>query len=269
MIYCPNENVPHKTNFFKKIMSILISLIVIVISFMYLHNVDKNSRDTVIVAKVSQEGGINAFSTITEDNIEKYALIRKEYTEDMVHWDNGLFVYKSADGTKNILQYNHDFAAYYIRNGTILYGDQLTDKKQYPTEWLYDLPEGTEVVTIPYEYMEAGGNILLPGDRIRIRLVHEENEIYKSEILFESIVVKDILNSNGNSILAVYNEVLTLNEAEREEFIKNIHPSALMLCGTKKDIDNYAIRSSNVKENAKLFITILNRDKETREVILN
>jgi predicted nucleic acid-binding protein len=256
-------------------MSILISLIVIVVSFVYLSNVDKNSRNTIIVARVAQEGGINAFSTITEDNIEKYALIEKEYTDNMVYWDNGSFVYKSADGTKNILQYNNEFAAYYIRNGTILYGDQLTDKKQYPTEWLYDLPEGTEVLTVPYAYMEAGGNILLPGDRIRIRLVYEEDETYKSEILFESIVVKDMLNSNGNSIRAVYNAVLNLNEAEREqfmkseEFIKNIQPSALMLCGTKKEIDHYATHSSNVKGNSKIFITILNRDKETSEVILN
>ena len=35
--------------------------------------------------------------------------------------------------------------------------------KGLKNEWLYELGEEQEVVTIPYNYLECGGDVLLPG----------------------------------------------------------------------------------------------------------
>jgi len=66
------------------------------------------------------------------------------------------------------------YSLYYLRNGAPIYYDQLTDEKPRDTEWLYDLEENYEVLTIKYDYLECGGSILRPGDLVRVRVTYTE-----------------------------------------------------------------------------------------------
>jgi hypothetical protein len=138
--------------------------------------------------------------------------------------------------------------------------------------------------------MEAGGDILLPGDQIRIRVITEANDArddyydtnpnyfssgkktMRTDILFNSIMVTDMLNSSAHSIFEVYNEVMHLNEAQRQEvmkssqFISSIKPKALVLAGTSEQVDAYARYKATAGTNS-FLITILKRG--TDEVILD
>ena len=86
------------------------------------------------------------------------------------------------------------------------------------------LNKENEVLTIPYNLLECGGDILIPGDTVSIRVSYEtetkpasnntdnpnqcctvtRGKATKTDILFDSIVVKDMLNANSQSIYEVY-----------------------------------------------------------------
>jgi hypothetical protein len=175
----------------------------------------------------------------------------------------------------------------------------LTDARPIRNEWLYSLSQDEEVLTIPYNYLEAGGDLLLPGDMIRVRVSYENDEIpapsrtrydneseysgeaygnpnqaqssyqparrvIKTDILFDAIAVKDMINSNGQSVYEVYKEVMRLDEKQRQEVMKskafqaNIKPKSLLLAAAPEDMELYASYKANMR-NGSFLITILSR----------
>lgn len=265
------KSVSPNRKFIKKTLALLFSIIVIVGSFLILNRTNQAAKDTVEVIRVNQEGGLAAYGVIAENQIEKYDVIKKEYTDDMI---------LAADMPKVI----NKFTKYYLRDKSILYKDQVSDEKPQKNDWLYKLNEGDEVLTLPYNFLEAGGDILMPGDRVRIRVSYEQDsgdpygnpnaagsgKKMQTEILFDSIVIKDMLNANSHSIYEVYKEVLKLSEEEKqkvmksEDFLKNIQPRALLLEGTKDQITKFA--GYNNKEGKKFLITILSRSQSNAVV---
>lgn len=264
--------------FFKKMLAVIFAIVVIVVSYILLSNADKAATDTVEVLRVRSREGIPAFVVMTEDKIEKYNIIRKEYTEDMI----------LAEDISTIL---NKFTKYYLRQSSILYKDQFTDEKPLRNEWLYEMNEENEVLTLPYNILECGGDILMPGDRVRIRVSYEvdatlnpssvgsanpnsgdtpnhvvtmtRGKTIQTDILFESIVIKDMLNANSQSIYEVYQEVIKLDEDARQEimksddFLKNIQPRALLLEGTKAQMNKFS--EYNAYSGKSFLITILSR----------
>lgn len=190
----------------------------------------------------------------------------------------------SADKLPDVLG---KFTKYYMRDNSVLYEDQLLDEKPVKNEWLYKLGEKQEVLTLPYNFLEAGGDILMPGDRVRIRVSYNVEEavasgaggnpnavfnpsqssVTKTDILFDSIVIKDMLNASSHSIYEVYKEVLKLSEDKRQEvmrsddFLKNIQPKALLLEGSGEEINKYAKYKS--LDSKSFLITMLSRSGST------
>ena len=264
-----------------KIITVAISMLALFLTFLYLSKVDSAARDTVSIVRV--KSGVPAYSIITKDDIEKYDLIRKEFT------DKEMILYEDVEN-----EVYGKYSAYFIRGKTILYKDQLIDEKPIRNEWLYSLSNDEEVVTIPYRYSEAGGDILLPGDSIRIRVTYEaeaptqnnennyeedynpnyyssrsnNSKITKTDTLFDSIIVKDMLNSNGRSVYELYKEVMRLDEKQRDsvmrskEFLSSIKPTALLLAGTDEDMERYATFKATVNS-SNFLITILSRTSST------
>ncbi|AUG57055.1 CpaB family protein [Acetivibrio saccincola] len=266
--------------FLKKFFAVIFAIGVIVVSYIVLSNADKAATDTIEVLRVKSGSGIPAFTVLTEDKIEKYKLIRKEYTEDMV----------LAEDISTII---NKYTKYYLRQNSILYKDQFTEEKPLRNKWLYEMNEENEVLTLPYNLLECGGDILMPGDRVRIRVSYEvettkqepagtgnnpnqvvtvtRGKTIKTDILFESIVVKDMLNANSQSIYEVYQEVLKLDEDTRQEvmksedFLKSIQPRALLLEGTKEQMNKFS--EYNAYSGKSFLITILSRAES--DVILD
>lgn len=266
------KNVSPNRHLLKKIMALVFSIIVIIVSFAVITNANKAAKNTVEVLRIKGDKGLPAYAILTEKDIEKYDIIKKEYTEDMV-------LAKDMPSVVNKL------TKYYLRKNSVIYKDQLLDEKPQKNEWLYQLGKDQEVLTIPYNYLECGGDVLLPGDSVRIRVSYEvegdsaadpsamnnpniaivqsNGKATKTEILFDSIVVKDMLNSNSHSIYEVYKEVMRLSEDKKQEvmksedFLKSIQPRSLLLAGSKEQMTNYAkFKSSDAKA---FLITILSR----------
>lgn len=269
------KSVSPNKKLFKKILALLFSIAVIVISFIVLNNANEAAKDTVEVLRIKQDGGVAAYVPLSEKMIEKYSLIRKEYTEDMIL-------------AEDLEEVKDKFTKYYMRDKSILYKDQLMAEKPQQNEWLYQLDDKHEVLTLPYNFLEAGGDILMPGDRVRIRVSYEAEKTgtgsgnpnagflasgteVRTEVLFDSIEVRDMLNSRSHSIYEVYKEVLKLSEDKRQEvmksedFLRSIQPKSLLLEGSREQIDKFA--KYNGFEGKKYLITILSR--KNSQVILD
>ncbi|MCX7842377.1 MAG: flagellar biosynthesis protein FlgA [Clostridia bacterium] len=243
----------------RKLFAIFISLLVITGAFIVLNNASKAASDTVNVVRVKRSDGIPAKTVITKEDVEVYPIISREYSKDMV---------TSIDDVTN------KYSLYYLRDKTVLHLDQVSNEKPLKNEWLYELDKDSEVLTIPYSYLECAGDILTPGDIVRIRVAYDEEEKdtgdktgRKVGTLFESITVKDLLNSKGHSIYEVYKEVLKLSEAKKQEvmksrdFLENILPKSLVLEGTSAQVDKYAKYKN--KRDISFTITILSRKGNT------
>jgi hypothetical protein len=253
-----------------KAVAIGLSILALCLTYFYLQHADSLARDTVRVVKIRSD--MPAFTVVTKADVEAYDIIKKEYDSDMV-------VFENLD-TEVYNKYSADS----LRRGSFLYKDQLTDEKPVRNEWLYGLSEGEEVLTLPYNSTEAGGDILLPGDLVRIRVSYEvestsqyqysdENpnsyqgkttNSVRTDTLFDSIAVKDMINANGHSVYEIYKEVMRLDEKKRQdvmqskEFISNIKPRALLLAGTSEDMVRYAAVKSR-SGSCNFLITILSR----------
>jgi len=274
-------------NLFKKIVSVVLSIAVFAGSYYVIYKISIEAQQTVTVMRISAKDGLPAESVLTKDNLVEYPIILREYTEDMVKTEDKNDAYER-------------FTTNYMRNGAILHKDEFIDIKPLKDIWLYTLNEEViendrvriiekEVLTIPFNYLESGGDILTPGDRIRIRVRYdvEETEIEegidpwteepysrpgktitveKSDILFDIIEVTDMLNSKSHSIYEVYREVLRYPESERQkmmkskDFLSNIVPKALVVSATAEQVEKYMQYRSRSKG---ILITILQRDRDT------
>lgn len=268
------KNVTPNKNMIKKVIAVVLSVAVIVGSYIAINKAAEDTRNTVAVVRVKNNDGLEMNTLITENDVETYNIIRTEYTEDMV----------LAEDIENVID---TYTMYYLRKNSIVYKDQVGGERPITNEWLYNLAEDEEVVTIQYNYLKCGGDILMPGDRVRIRATYDitneastssswygdssdaieysdKNNTKRTQIIFDSIEIMDMLNEDSHSIYEIYKEILRMDEKQRqqvmrsEDFIKSILPRALVLAGTKDQINEYA-KYANVKD-GDLLITILSRE---------
>jgi len=266
-----------KKNLLKKIAAVIISISVFALSYIIITRANTAARNTISVLQVKAEHGIPEKAVITKNNVGKYDIIRKEYTSDMI----------LAEDIDKVID---TYAAHYLRKGAILHKDEFVEEQPLKNEWLYEMDDEEEVLTIPYNFLESGGDILTPGDRIRVRVMYEEDvssendnpyneygdynygndkkKIKRTEILFDSIIVMDMLNSSSHSIYEVYKEVLRLPENQRQQvlksqqFIKSIVPKSLVLSADSSQIESY-IKYKTASGGKSLLVTILARKENS------
>ncbi|MDR2711607.1 MAG: hypothetical protein LBB91_00650 [Clostridiales bacterium] len=254
-----------------KIITVSISILALFITYkVFTKSIDVTVNEIPVV-QVKKNNSIIVYEMIGKDNVEEYKIIEADYKDGMILWEN---VEEEAFDK---------YAAYFIRKDTVLFKDQLIDERPpiYPP--LENLDDDFEFLTFPYNSSEAGGNILRPGDRVRIRITYEAEKMIsandenpnsrsstekylQTDIIFESIVITDMLNSNNNSVYMIYQEAMRYDEKQRQEMMKSsdflsaVKPKSLQLAATADDVENYA----NVKaKKGEILVTILRREEGT------
>lgn len=211
-------------------------------------------RNRVDVLQVKSGEVISKGTQITSDLIEKHSLTRREYTKDMCLW-------------KNKDKYEDKYANNFMRGGNSIHIDEVTDDKPVRNKWLYGMDIDHEALTIQYDPMKLAGKLILPGDKVRIRVTYTNTDGSQGkteEVLFDSIEVKDILNSEGKSIYDINQDLSKLNDADRaaamksSEYATAISPTALMVEATKADAEKYS--SYQDKNKATFSLTLLSRN---------
>lgn len=236
-------------------------------------------RQTVDIVKLNTN--VPQDGRVTQEQFVKDTMVKREYEKQGT--------YTLADGTKRgsiILWKDKDriqnaYASYYIRKGTPVYWDSLT--KESPKEYSYLYKMDGELLKIDME-ADQFGQMLVPGDKINVRVSYTENEykipdektftiqqqtgiqaettVQKNSKLFNSVTVLDILNGQGESIFDVYYKLLALPKQKQqetlasEEFKKKVTPSQILLNVTPEEADQY-MQINN--KSPKFMMTLLPR----------
>lgn len=236
----------------------LVVLLVLGLNFWSTFQLNQTVSVVKLKASVPQDG------RVVQDNFVKDKMLRSEYEKQGV--------YTLSDGTKKraiVLWEDREriqnaYASYYIRQETPLYWDSLS--KETPKKYSYLYKMDGELLKIE---MEAGefGKMLVPGDKINVRASYADNEYtlpsekdflvqqqmgvtadtttQKSVMLFNNVVVLDILNGEGESIFDIYYRLLSLPKATQvetvatEEFQASVEPSEILLNVTPEEADRY------------------------------
>lgn len=236
-------------------------------------------KQTVDVVKLNTS--VPQDGRVTQEMMYKDSMLKTEYEKQGV--------YQFADGTKKraiVLWEDRErikdaFASYYVRSDTSLYWDALS--KETPKEYAYLYEMDGELLKIDIEANQFG-NMLVPGDKINIRVAYEEtqyvlptekdfilqqqmgitsdNKVTKNELLFNSVSVLDILNAEGESIFDIYYELLALPKAQQlsavedETFQLAVQPVEILLNVTPEEADRYM---SITNKGPKYMMTLLPR----------
>lgn len=217
------------------------------------------------VAVLTFNQAINDRALIEESFMARATISEKDYKPGMVKWDDRE-------------QYIGMYASHFIRMEVPVYDDMFTEEQVLRTAYLYNLEGDEELLTFPYDIATAGGKLVTPGDRLRIRgsyAVGEEgtDKEIKSEIIFDVVEVQDLLNSENESIVEKINEANRLSQKEREtlmassEFLTKITPQAILMVVKTKDLSKYV--EFKAKEDPVYTITMLTRNEELQSKELN
>jgi hypothetical protein len=253
---------------------ILIALIAVVTAAMvfWVFTIGKKAEDTTPVILLNQ--AVHKNDVITEDMIENYPMLTGEY-EKYADPDN--------DGYSRIIEYTDNnvevltgmVAAYAIPPSTIamtnMFVAQVIDNSDtvlysFPGKNLINLTAGEGDLTAFKSFLE-------PGDRVNITAIFSTQEdtyvtdpetgervsqtvdVYREEPLFNDIMLADLLNSDGASILDLYTYYNGLSIGEQvaldndEDWQGQVEPSSLMVALTPEEQTRYYqyLSKSNVE----------------------
>lgn len=265
---------------FSKTVKVSIALALVVVAVLGLNFYSSMSlKQTVEIVKL--KSAVPQDGRVIQDNFVKDSMLKSEYEKQGV--------YTLSDGTKRrsiVLWEDREriqnaYASYYIRQDTPLYWDSLS--KETPKKYSYLYKMDGELLKID---MDAGefGQMLVPGDKINVRASYTQNEytlpserdfvlqqqmgvqpettISKTELLFNNVVVLDILNGDGESIFDIYYRLLALPKATQQEtvasedFQKSVEPEEILLNVTPEEADHYM---SVVDKSPQYMMTLLPR----------
>ena len=228
--------------------SVIIGLIVATVALIvFVLVMGHKAQETVQVAVLAQNVYKN--QVITAEMLEPYDMLKAEYEKLAV-----------VDADKII----NSFAAYPLQQGMYAeYRNFVKSRIDNSDSVMYSYP-GKEIIPL-----EVGQNelktfktFLQPGDKLNIEavftdkvvqktddgygnIVNQTVEVVRSETVFNDIMIADLLNAEGQSILdiyASYNDKTVWQQAQMdssESFQESTEPSSLLVALTPEEKDRY------------------------------
>lgn len=216
---------------------------------------------TVKVVMLNQDVYKN--QVITEDMLKPYDMLQAEFEKYAVVDSNGtkkrrLILWDERDKIINA------FAAYPLKKDTLLeYRDLIKSRLDNKDTVMYSFP-GKEIVPLKIEQqeLEAFKSFLRPGDRLNVQAVFSEKvtvtesdgyggvmtnkiDVFKTETVFGDIMVADLLNAKGESILDIYEWYNTLSVWDQakldasQQFRDRTTPRTLLVALTPDEKERY------------------------------
>lgn len=198
-------------------------------------SINRDKAATVDIVKVKENVYVNQL--ILETNIEKYKMSKLEFDTST----NSYLTWEEKEEAVN------KYATVSTKSKGYIYKGDYNTSKPIKNEWLQNIQEGNLVVSLPYVKAESFGNILTPGDRVKVNVSYTETDasglgtnVERSKVLYEEAKVIDLLNNAGNSIYDYYTDLLALPLVERdallrdESFLQNVSPTRILYSVTKE-----------------------------------
>ena len=268
-----------------RLIGILLSLGLIVFVIVMSIISSAESRKTVTVVKLKDDVSISANSLITEDMIESYEMYYKEYKNygTMDGFSDGKVRSTIVTWADKDIVVGKRYAAYYMREGTLLFWDSTLSDQTRKNSYLYSMTG--ELLNIDMNTVADFGDMVVPGDTLNIRATYtvkyfnlpEEEaymvsggegyedgvEVVQTTMLFSEVTILDMLNSAGNSIFDIYYDYISATKQEQaallkdEAFLTSVTPASILLEASPEEVEHYMELK---KAGATYQITLLARD---------
>lgn len=225
------------------------------------------NKKTIAVVKLKDDTSISANSLITEDMLESYDMYYKEFenygTQDLGDGNKRSAIVRWSDKD---LVVGQRYAAYYLRQGTVLFWDSTLKDQTRKNSYLYSM--SGELLNIKMTTTQEFGDMVVPGDTLNVRAVYNvveynlpTEEAYKlskedgaevtgvektrNELLFSEVQILDMLNSSGNSIFDIYYEYIAMTKAEQsaaledDGFLESVKPNSILVEVTSEEVERF------------------------------
>ena len=238
----------------------------IVGAVVYVSLVGQNASKSIQVAQL--KSSVYKNQPITLDMLQPYDMLQAEYDKQIMSTAN-------SDGTvekrlvawKDVQGYLSQgaFAAYQLPKESFLdLRTLMTSRVDNSDSVLYSVP-GKEVVQLEVNGadLNAFKTFIQPGDKVNIDAIYSEDmqsgndrvKIYRSEPVFTGIMIADIINSSGASVLDMYAEYNAMSEVDKAAldndatWQEQTEPSSLLVALTPDEKDSYYkfLNRDNVK----------------------
>lgn len=250
-----------------RLIGIITALAVIVIICILTAISTAEAKKTITVCRIKQDTPISANAMIKEDMIEPYEMYYKEFKQyGTVSFSDGSTRSTIIKWSDRDLVTDTRYAAYYMRQGTVLFWDATLRDQTRKNSYLYSM-DG-ELLNIKMTTTQDFGDMVVPGDALNIRASYDKvnydlpseeqymltetqggtNEPVTMKVvepLFSEVQVLDMLNSDGESIFDIYYEYISMSKAQQaevltdEEFLSSVEPSSILLECTAEEVEHF------------------------------
>ena len=245
----------------KKSLPIIITVIVTALLITWVYSMGRKAEETVQVCMTSQN--IYKNQVITESMLQPYDMLKGEFEK---------FSTVTSSGTKQrrILLWDersmiiNSFAAYPLQaNNYCEYRNFIKSRVDNKDNVLYSFP-GKEIINldIGVDDLSAFKTFLQPGDRVNITAMYSQletvitddgyggqtrtqQETFKTEEVFKDLMIADLLNSSGESVLDIYadyNDKTAYQQAQldaSQSFQDSVEPRTLLVALTPEEKERY------------------------------
>lgn len=254
----------------KKNLYIIAVIVITALLITWVYSMGRKAEETVQVCMTAQN--IYKNQVITESMLQPYDMLKGEFEK---------FATVQSDGTKKrrvILWTERDmilntFAAYPLQaNNYCEYRSFIKSRTDNSDNVLYSFP-GKEIVPldIATDALQAFKTFLQPGDRVNVTAIfaQKENiveddgfggtttnqvETFRTEPVFSDIMIADLINSSGDSILDIYadyRDKTVYQQAQLDSsqtFKDSVEPKTLLVALTPEEKERYYdyVSKSNV-----------------------
>lgn len=245
----------------KKNTLLIVVIVVTALLITWVYTMGRKATETVTVAMTSQ--AIYKNQQITEEMLQPYDMVKAEFEKYSIVNNNG-------NTTRRILLWEERgkvigaFAAYPLQANTLVeFRSLYKSRVDNSDSVLYSYP-GKEIVSLDVDQsaLQTFKTFLEPGDRVTITAIYTEDEqvqvddgyggmvketvtTTREETVFQDIIVADLLNSSGDSILDIYadyNGRSVIDQAKLDastSFQDSVEPSDLIVALTPEEKSLY------------------------------
>ena len=247
----PNKN-QSKKNF------LLIGVIVVtVLLIIWVYTMGKKAEDTFSVVMWSEP--IYKNQTITESQLVEYKMLKAEFEKYALENDDGSKKRRVIRWDERDLIINK-FAAYPLQANTVaMITDIVSSRTDNSDTVMYSYP-GKNILALKLgdTDLQTFKTFLQPGDRVNITAIYSTEEkvdngglsnetvqTFRQEIVFKDIMVADLLNQAGDSVLdlyASYNEMTVYQQAALDSddtWKTSVEPATLLVALTPEEETTY------------------------------
>lgn len=245
----------------KKSGLLIIVIIITALLITWVYTMGRKATETVTVAMMSQPVYKN--QQITENMLQAYDMVKAEFEKYSI-------VDNAGNANRRVILWSEKdmiigaYAAYPLQANTVAeYRNFYKSKIDNSDSVMYSFP-GKEIVSldIGVSDLTTFKTFLEPGDRVTVTAIYTEKErinvsdgyggmttenveTIRNEIVFQDILVADLLNSSGDSILDIYadyNGRSVTQQAAMDAstaFQDSVEPRSLLVALTPEEKEMY------------------------------